>query len=205
MARRRSSSAEDGALAEAGDALRCARSAAILVGAALLGNATCGGDSHDTPERRPVVAVSVLPQAGFVDRLAGQRVETVVMIPPGAHPATFQPTIEQMQAIARADLYVEVGHPNFAWEAAWLERLLAGNRTVHVVNSAEGMTSPTGDPHIWVAPVHARSMAANIAEALRELLPDHAAGIDVPTGPLIVLLAATAYGLSSGVRAALPE
>ena len=69
---------------------------------------------------KPIVLVSVPPQAYFVDRLAGPWVTVEIMVPPGASPATFEPSLKQMQAAAQARLYVTVGHPNFPFERTWL-------------------------------------------------------------------------------------
>ncbi|MDO8786340.1 MAG: zinc ABC transporter substrate-binding protein, partial [Syntrophales bacterium] len=41
------------------------------------------------------VAVTVLPQAYFVERVGGARVNVRVMIPPGACPETYEPTPQQ--------------------------------------------------------------------------------------------------------------
>ncbi len=47
---------------------------------------------------KPVVSVSILPQKYFLERLAGDLVEVNVMIPPGASPATYEPTVSQLES-----------------------------------------------------------------------------------------------------------
>lgn len=126
---------------------------------------------------RPIVVVSVLPQAFFVEKLAGGLVDVEVLIPPGANEASFEPTMQQMQAISRAKVYVKVGHPHFLFEAAWLDRLLAGNSAMRVVDGSAGAPQDAEDPHIWVSPACVRAMAGNIAAALVLVLPDQAAAI----------------------------
>lgn len=132
------------------------------------------------PERdpRPLVAVSVVPQEYFVLRIAGDRVATRVMIPPGASHATWEPGIEQIRAVASAALYVKVGHPRFPFEETWLERLLADRSDLPVVDSSQGNGAAEGDPHPWVTPRHARSMARGIHAALVALMPGDAAELD---------------------------
>lgn len=113
-----------------------------------------------------VVVVSVPPLAWFVDRLAGERAEVVVMVPPGASPATHEPTSRQMRAVSRADLYVAVGHPAFPFEAVWMEALTAVNPEMEVVRSADRCDVIPDDPHVWLSTACARRMAAAVAAAL---------------------------------------
>ena len=123
---------------------------------------------------RPMVAVSVLPQAWLVEEIAGERVEIEVMIPPGASPATHEPTIRQRRALEEASLYVKVGHPRFPFEQAWLDRLLSERKDLPIVDSSAGVEVRERDPHVWVAPGAMRKMAENVTEALAALMPDEA-------------------------------
>jgi zinc transport system substrate-binding protein len=123
---------------------------------------------------RPIVAVSVPPQAYFVERLAGDLVRTEVAIPPGASPHTHDPGISQVRAVGDAALYVMVGHPSFPFEHTRLDRLLAQNRDVRIIDCSEGVEQRQGDPHIWLSPRIVRSLVPRIAAALIDLLPAHA-------------------------------
>jgi zinc transport system substrate-binding protein len=121
------------------------------------------------------VAVSILPQAWFVERIAGDRVRIAVMIPPGANPAFHEPGVEQVRAIAGAALYLELGHLPF--ESAWLDRLLAeqpGLPVVRVVTTVDR----DADPHVWVSPRFARVMARSTHAALATLLPQYRGALD---------------------------
>lgn len=146
--------------------------------------AGCAGEPG-TVGSRPVVVVSVLPQAGFVERIAGDRVDVEVMLPPGANPTTFEPSISQMQAVSRAVLYVKVGHPDFTFERGWLETLLAQQPGLPVVDSSEGLPTLDEDPHVWVAPRAARSGARRIHEALARLLPEAREELDANLASLL--------------------
>lgn len=123
------------------------------------------------PPAQLTAVVSVLPQAYFVDKLAGGLVKVEVMIPPGASPHSYEPSMAQMTSVSRADLYVEVGHPHFAFEQAWLNKLLAGRADLLVVDASAHVERKEEDPHVWVAPSNVRAMARDIAAALDELLP----------------------------------
>lgn len=161
-------------------ALRSLSAAAVLlVGAAACGDGT-GGDGSDadggaaepgTPPGRTAVVVSVPPLAWFADRLADDRVEISVMVPPGASPATYEPTARQMRTVGRADLYVAVGHPRFPFEAAWLDALTAANPEMAVVRAGARCRALRDDPHLWVSPRCAGRMAGEIGRAMERVVP----------------------------------
>ncbi|HJL18239.1 MAG TPA: zinc ABC transporter substrate-binding protein [Sandaracinaceae bacterium LLY-WYZ-13_1] len=135
----------------------------------------CLRPEHDP---RPVIVVSVLPQAWFVERLAGDAGRIVVMVPPGASPATHEPTINQVRAVARAALYVKVGHPAFPFERAWLDRLMAETEGIRRVSCLGDTSVHPGDPHLWTSPRHMRRVVPDLAAALAEVLPEHDAAIE---------------------------
>jgi zinc transport system substrate-binding protein len=122
-------------------------------------------------DSRPVVGVSIPPQKYLVDRIAGDLVRVEVMIPPGANPHSYEPTIAQMKALEGASVYVKVGHPAFAVERSWLEPVLSRATGVTVVDCSEGIRSTSGDPHIWVAPANVDRIAIRVATVLEHLLP----------------------------------
>ena len=131
-----------------------------------------------------VVGVSVPPQAFLVERIGGDRVEVHVLVPPGASPATYEPSPQQVVALSRSSLYVKVGHPNFLFEQRHLESLVKSKTKIGVVDMSAG-TQPTcpadpdreaeeDDPHIWLSPSRMRSAASVIAAALTRLDPEGA-------------------------------
>jgi zinc transport system substrate-binding protein len=132
---------------------------------------------------RPVVMVSVQPQAYFVQKIAGDLVEVHTMVGTGDDPHTYEPTTDQMRKMADAQLYFSIG---VEFEAAWLPRFTAANPDLKIVDSTEGVTRisvssiPNGeekgepDPHIWVSPSRVKQISANMAAALAELDPDNA-------------------------------
>ncbi|HEX9723526.1 MAG TPA: zinc ABC transporter substrate-binding protein [Vicinamibacteria bacterium] len=124
------------------------------------------------PDPRPVVAVSVLPQAFFVERIAGERVRIQVMIPPGANPSTFEPSIDALKSLSGAVLYVALGHPHFAFEAAWIEKLLAEQPRLDVIRVMSESGDRNDDPHIWLSPRLVRVQAERIGAALQKVLPE---------------------------------
>ncbi|HEX2645030.1 MAG TPA: zinc ABC transporter substrate-binding protein, partial [Thermoanaerobaculia bacterium] len=85
------------------------------------------------------VAVSVPPQAYFVERIGGSRVRVEVMIPPGYSHVDYPLTPRRMLALSRAALYVKVGHPGFEFETRQIDPFLAQQPGVKVIDMSRGM------------------------------------------------------------------
>lgn len=137
------------------------------------------------------VAVSVPPQAYFVERLGGDRVAVEVMIPPGFSHVDYPLTPRQMAALSAIDLYIKVGHPSFDYERRYIDPFLERSPGVRIVDMSQGMQflageeheppgqghesldhdHGDGDPHVWVAPEMVAVAAGNIARALEEADP----------------------------------
>jgi len=134
---------------------------------------SCARDGATSPEV-PVIAMSVLPIAGVVDRLLPPgAAEVRVLVPAGASPHSFEPGIELLTLVQRADLVLEIGHPAFRWEAGWLDGLLAGTGASRV-RLSEGCASLEDDPHVWLDPECLQSMSHQTAAALEDLYPERA-------------------------------
>jgi zinc transport system substrate-binding protein len=132
---------------------------------------TPSGCASEPAADRLQVSATVAPLAGLVDRLVGPDVaEVSVMIPAGASPVTYEPTLARVRSAAAADVYVSVGHPAFAWETTWLAGIL-GRGSAVVVAAADGCDVLPDDPHVWLSLPCVRSMAIRIAEAVQEARP----------------------------------
>ena len=143
----------------------------------------CHPKTASEPEK-PVVSVSILPQQYFIERLAGDRVEVNVMIPPGASPASYEPTISQLRFIDRSVVYMKMGYLGF--ELSWMDKILSVNPSMEIIDLSRGIELIHGeeaeehhpghdhggiDPHIWMSARNARVMASRMHESLCSLLP----------------------------------
>jgi zinc transport system substrate-binding protein len=120
------------------------------------------------------VFVSVLPQKTFVEKIGGDHVEVRAMVGPGHNPATYDPTPQQISALAKTPLYIRIGVP---FEEAWMERIRSANPRMQVLDARAGLDLPTleggteHDPHVWTSPPLVKHMAKNIRDALIGLDP----------------------------------
>lgn len=131
------------------------------------------------------VAVSILPQAEFVERVGSEKVKVSVMVPPGADPHTYEPTPSQLAALSKAKLFAKVGS-GIEFELAWMDKLTATNPDMLVVDCARGIElmeiegedeaehhHQGKDPHIWLSPKNAKIMVENICHGLIQVDPEN--------------------------------
>lgn len=123
-----------------------------------------------------VVAVSLQPYANLAQKIGGERVEVVAMLPPGADPHTFEPKPATLQAFSKAKIYLSDGS---GMDVAWMPRFKGVNPDVVVASITTGITwiehheehehhGEELDPHVWTSPMQVRLMAENIFKIFSE-------------------------------------
>lgn len=112
------------------------------------------------------VSVSILPQAYFVERIGGDRVDVRVVMPKYSDHDTYQPTPKQLSSLCRSDLYIKIGMPHFAFEQKHVDPVVRKGKGLAVVDMAEGIPLLPDDPHIWISPHTVRPAVLNIYKAL---------------------------------------
>jgi len=122
-----------------------------------------------TSDHRPVVTVSILPQQFFIRELAGDLFKVNVMIPPGVEHAHFDPSTGQIKQLEHSSAYFKMGYLGF--EKAWLPRIEKNYPELKVFDLSKGITAVNADPHIWLSPKTARTLALNTASALIQTEP----------------------------------
>lgn len=135
---------------------------------------SCKGNNTDG--NKLTVAVSIIPQATFVEKVAGDTVKVITMIPAGADAESYEPTFKEITALSDSKLYFSIGIPS---EDGILPHI---NEDTQIVDLAEhsrktynDITIDGGrDPHIWLSPKRVIVMIEKIKEKLTELCPDNA-------------------------------
>ncbi len=161
----------------------------LLFGLLLLGGlqryAAASGHSDETIK----VFVSILPQAYFVERVGGDRVDVSVMVGPGQSPATYEPRPRQMAGLPQAKLYFRIGVP---FEDVWMDRISKANPEMSVCDTRQGIellrmkaqhedareaghdhVAGMKDPHIWLSLRLVKIQAKNICDGLVAADPLH--------------------------------
>jgi zinc transport system substrate-binding protein len=129
-------------------------------------------------ENKPMVVVTVAPQATFVKEVAGDLVNIVTVLPPGANHETYSPPPQDMEKISSASLYLALGLPpergNILPKIAEMNRKM---KIIDVQNEVAKSYAPRffapddQDPHIWLSPKRAVIMVQLTARELGALDP----------------------------------
>lgn len=85
---------------------------------------------------KPTVATSILPTAYFVKQIAGDTLNVVTLIEPGADPHTYEPKPAQAKELAKSDLYFGVG---VELEKAWLNKFKDSFPQLKIINTQDGI------------------------------------------------------------------
>ncbi len=169
----------------------------------LLTSCQAATPSQTTDPETIQVTVSIVPLAYFVERIGSDFVSTNIMVLPGESPHAYEPTADQMKALANSEVFFSIG---VEYESSWLPRFEEINPDLRIIDSSAGIeriamtasdvhregetggdhSSETGlDPHVWLSPANGKVIAANVLAALTEIDPAHADTYQANTESLI--------------------
>lgn len=122
---------------------------------------------HDTI--RVVTTFSTLNS--FAQGVGGSYTTVRNLVPIGASPETYQPTPQDIAALADAQILVENG----TGIEVWLQHTIqtAGNPHLRIVVLSDGLPHIDHNPHLWMDPVLARAYTSKIRDALIAMDPSH--------------------------------
>lgn len=145
-------------------------------------------------EKRLEILASLFPQYDFARRLAGDRADVAMLLPPGIESHSYEPSPSDMKKIARADLFLYTGEAMEPWVGR-LSRAAGNDNLINTAAGIEALPNEEGeehgheeehdehpadahyhefDPHVWLDPVHALTMIDTIARALIDRDPKNA-------------------------------
>ena len=160
-----------------------------VTGIALL--AACGSKSNgDTivpsnapiatipPSKQVAVAATTTQLQDFVKNIGGNRVAVTGILKPNVDPHDYEPTVEDANAIAKADIVFVHG----IGLDSWMDKTVRGASVKAPVITATGgikllkgdANEPEGDPHLWFDPTLVQMMVTNIASGLAKVDPTNA-------------------------------
>ena len=134
-------------------------------------------DSENSTKKKPIIAVSIVPEQTFVKVVCGDLAEVVTMIPPGNSPENYEPKPSEMVRFSKASLYFSIGVPT---EEA---NILPNVVNIKIISLAEKVAavypdrtfeSGERDPHIWLSPKRVKVMIDTIADEMSKLDPNNA-------------------------------
>ena len=152
----------------------------------------CSPQVPEAEAGRLQVVTTIFPYYDFLTQIAGENADVHLLITPGADSHSFEPTPQDVLALAQADLFVLTGGPSDAWAMQLLEALETQPQTLElwhcVTLLAEEHHEDDGhdhhghehedvewDEHIWTSPYNAQLIVAELAAELAALDAPHAA------------------------------
>ena len=144
-------------------------------------------------QKPPVVAVSILPQAEFVRRIAGTALRPVVLVGPGSSPHSYEPSPRQMAELSGALAWFTVG---VEFETALEPKIKSLYPRLSIVDTARNVKFRTldahshededheedghndeaeapgaRDPHVWLGKEAVKAQLLVIRDELSRLMP----------------------------------
>ncbi|MEJ2261550.1 MAG: metal ABC transporter substrate-binding protein [Nitrosopumilaceae archaeon] len=135
------------------------------------------------------VIASFYPLYEFAQKVSQGRADVKLLVPEGVEPHDWEPTIQDVQKMQKADLIVinGLGFEN------WVDNLEEMNYQGIIVDTSDGIiknkifeNDPSNDqikdienkhhpadPHIWLNPIFAKTQVQNIADSFSKLDPQH--------------------------------
>jgi len=125
---------------------------------------------QNTDNLKLQVISSFNPLHEFSQIVGQEKVDAVLLVPAGVEPHDWEPTVKDVQRMQNADLIIinGIGFEN------WVDDLEETGYAGQIIDTSNGILSDdyddaishnSGDPHIWLNPVHAKIQVQNIANA----------------------------------------
>lgn len=134
----------------------------------------CGCNSHQTEESKKTIYVTIAPLRSIVQEIVSDDYDVKVLVPNGASPETFEPTVKQLMELNDAEFVYTTGLINF--ERTLTSSVKHSERVIdlsHGIELMEGCCSHGHhhhshgvDPHIWTSFRTLRTMVENITSTL---------------------------------------
>ncbi|HTR50951.1 MAG TPA: metal ABC transporter substrate-binding protein [Kofleriaceae bacterium] len=167
--------------------------ACLLALAVACGKSGSDSGSSSGSKDRPKVAVSIFPLYDLVRRVAGDRVEVLLVLPPGRSEHEYDPTPKDIARLDGAKLAIAIGLDMDTWVET-IVKGAGGAPIFHVGDKIKTMpiaVEPIGeaeahageapdsddkpgapDPHVWLDPERMKLVVDSIAEQLTAIDPE---------------------------------
>jgi zinc transport system substrate-binding protein len=162
------------------------KSTLYLIASILLIGCTDQAPSEQTG--KPVVFVSIIPQAGIAKTSAGEFFQIKTLVDEGQSPHTYEPTALQLVQLEKAKALFLIGIP---FEEHLLNKLVPLYPNLPIIQTDQGIERRTlphahhgvtcshehgaTDPHVWLSPKNLIRIADTFCKSFEQLDPTHAA------------------------------
>lgn len=123
-------------------------------------------------QSKPLIAVSILPEQTFVEKVVGDKMDIITLVGKGASPENYELTPKERAQFESSKLYFTIGVPTED-----LTILPYVNKDTQIISLQDRvdevyapiMMGPTRNPHIWLSPKRAILMVTEIADEVSKL------------------------------------
>ncbi len=120
-----------------------------------------------TDNGKPVVVVSGYVPYTLTKELAGDSVNVLMLLPPGAEPHSFEPTPGTLVSMKYADAFIYLSDELEPWAK---DLATSAGENTRITQLAQ-VISPQKDPHIWMNPTRTGELAQTITDVLTHINP----------------------------------
>lgn len=122
----------------------------------------------ENKQDKKIIAVSIAPQATFLEKICEDDFEIVTTIPAGASPETYEPTPKEMEKLSDSLIYFALGVPA---EQTILNKLPKTTRVIKLQDLVNDVypdikIGDVRDPHIWLSIKRACVIVSKMEEVL---------------------------------------
>jgi len=137
--------------------------------------------THIDNDKLQVIS-SFNPLHEFSEIVGQEKIDVFLLVPVGVEPHDWEPTIKDVQQMQKSDLIIVngIGFEN------WVDNLSENNYQGTVIDTSNGIVikkskadsnnehaQKSGDPHVWLNPIHAKIQVQNIANAFSNSDPEN--------------------------------
>lgn len=172
--------------------------ALVIAFGMLIATAGCLADTKQGQKTaKPIIAVSIVPEQTFAEKVCGGLAQIITLVPPGSSPETYEPTAAELEAFEKASVYFTIGVP--VEKTGYLPQA-EENKNMAIVHLEDAVSKVYNDryfekgerdAHIWLSIKRVIVMVRTIAEKMSEIDPDNAAVYNANAKRYITELEAT--------------
>ena len=124
------------------------------------------------------VVSSFYPLHEFAQNIGKEKVDAILLVPVGVEPHDWEPTVKDVQRMQTTDLIIINGIGFENWvddleETGYSGEIIDTSYGIFEKNSKHEILKESGDPHIWLNPVLAKTQVQNIANAFSNSDPSN--------------------------------
>ena len=132
--------------------------------------------ANKTEDNRDIIAVTIVPEVEYVEKVVGDKFNVVAVVPTGSSPETYEPTALEVEKILNARCYFSIGLPveNTNTIKSFKDKVKEVELDKEVEKVYDDlMLGDERDPHIWLSIKRVKVMISSILSTMVSLYPEY--------------------------------